>query len=135
MLPRLSGIDHVHVYVEDWARAEAWYGKVLGMRRVEALMQWAVPGGPLTLEDASGSVHLALFEDPGREPGTAIAFRADGEAFLRWVAHLEKCGLKLRIADHELAYSVYFRDPDDNMHEITTYDHELVRPRLAPRRD
>ena len=30
-------------------------------------------------------------------------------------------------ADHELAFSYYFQDPDGNHLELTTYDHETVR--------
>lgn len=131
MLPKLKGIDHVHVYVASREAAEKWYAEVLGFTRVKALESWAVPGGPLTLEDAGGNVHLALFERGDNDGGTAIAFGATGDEFLGWKAHLEAHGLALRVTDHKLAYSLYFYDPDDNMHEITTYDHEQVRESLA----
>ena len=36
-----------------------------------------------------------------------------------------------RIEDHALAFSLYFHDPDGNMHEITTYEHDAVRSGLA----
>jgi catechol-2,3-dioxygenase len=39
-------------------------------------------------------------------------------------------GLEVRVADHELAWSLYFQDPDGNTHEITSYDHEFVADRL-----
>lgn len=131
MTPKLKGFDHVHVYVRSWDDAEEWYGKILGFKRVEALMPWAVEGGPLTLEDPAGNVHLALFEREDRSGSTAIAFGATGEEFLAWKKHLEGYGLELRVTDHELAYSLYFNDPDQNMHEITTYEHDHVRQRLG----
>ncbi|NNC78251.1 MAG: VOC family protein [Woeseiaceae bacterium] len=134
MFPKMTGIDHIHVYVDDWNRAEKWYQDVLGFKRVEALMAWAVPGGPLTIESADGNVHLALFERDERPGGTAIAFGASADEFLAWKSHLEDKGLKLRVTDHELAYSLYFHDPDNNMHEITTYEHEMVRAELQQRR-
>ena len=130
MTPKLKGFDHIHVYVAEWVRAEEWYRDVLGFTRVEALMSWAVKGGPLTLEDPSGAVHLALFEREDHKGSTAIAFGATADQFLAWKQHLESKGLKLRITDHQLAYSLYFFDPDNNMHEITTYDHEPVRQAL-----
>ena len=127
MAPELKGFDHIHVYVADRARAEDWYAEVLGFRRVEALMSWAVKDGPLTLEDPEGTVHLALFERADPEGSSTVAFGASGEAFLAWKAHLEDKGLDLRIADHKLAYSLYFHDPDRNLYEITTYDYDKVR--------
>lgn len=130
MAPKINGIDHIHIPVGSWASAEKWYADVMSLRRVEALMPWAVSGGPLTLEDADGTFHLALFERPDERGTTAIAFKATAEDFLAWKRHLEGKGLKLRIADHDLAYSLYFHDPDQNMHEITTYEHELVRAQL-----
>ena len=127
MTPKLSGIDHVHVYVANWHDAEDWYQRVLGFTRVEKFMVWAVENGPLTLENPSGNIHLALFERDDHPDTSAIAFGASGEQFLAWRAHLEDHGLELRITDHKLAYSLYFSDPWGNLHEITTYEHEYVR--------
>jgi catechol 2,3-dioxygenase len=130
MVPVLKGIDHVHVYVRSWSEAEDWYRRVLGFSRMEELLVWAVDKGPLTLQNPEGSVHLALFEsDAG--PNSTIAFGATGEEFLAWKTHLEGCGLELRLADHTLAWSLYFHDPFGNYHEITTYDHALVAEQLG----
>lgn len=129
--PELKGFDHVHVYVSSRADAERWYGTVLGLRRVEALMQWAVEGGPLTLEDPAGQVHLAVFEREDPPRSTAIAFGATGKGFLAWKAHLERHSVELRVTDHALAYSLYFHDPDGNLYEITTYEHAYVRLRVG----
>jgi len=130
MTPKLSGIDHIHVYVANWADAEEWYQSVLGFKRVDKLMVWAVNNGPLTLENAEGNLHLALFERENRPDTSAVAFGASGEEFLAWKEHLEGHGLELRIADHDLAYSLYFQDPWGNLHEITTYEHEYVAGQL-----
>jgi len=130
MPPKLTGIDHIHINVAEWERAENWYQDVLGFRRLEELMAWAVDGGPLTLESSEGSVHLALFEREGHKGSSALALGSTGQEFIAWKAHLESKSLTLRIADHSLAFSLYFFDLDNNMHEITTYDHELVREEL-----
>ena len=106
MTPKLNGIDHIHVYVKNWDEAEDWYGNVLGLKRVEALESWAVKGGPLTLENPEGNVHLALFERNAHAGSSAIAFGASGKEFLAWKTHLEDKGLDLRIADHKMAFSI-----------------------------
>ncbi len=131
MTPRLIGIDHVHIYVGNWGEAEKWYQVVLGFTRVEALMMWAVKNGPLTIGDPEGNIHLALFERDDHPNTSALAFGASGEGFLAWKSHLESHDLELRIADHTLAYSLYFSDPWGNLHEITTYERDFVAQKLA----
>ncbi len=131
MTPRLRGIDHVHVYVASRQAAEVWYRDVLGFRRAEAFAAWAVEGGPLTLENPEGTVHVALFETRDGRGSSTIAFGAGGEQFLAWKEHLARAGLDPRLADHDLSFSLYFSDPDGNTHEITTYDHAHVAARLT----
>lgn len=131
MTPRLTGVDHLHVNVGSWDEAEEWYRSVLNFKRVDALMAWAVEGGPLTVENPEGTVHLALFESDSPERTNVIAFGATGEEFLSWKTHLESLGLKLRVTDHKLAYSLYFNDPWDNCHEITTYERDYVARKLT----
>ncbi len=131
MAPKLSGVDHLHVNVGSWSEAEDWYQSVLSFKRVDALMGWAVKNGPLTIENPEGTVHLALFESDSPKRTDVIAFGATGEEFLSWKTHLEKRGLNLRITDHKMAYSIYFSDPWQNCHEITTYERDYVAEKLA----
>jgi len=131
MTPKLNGIDHVHVYVANWGEAEDWYETVLGFKRVEALMAWAVKDGPLTLENPEGNIHLALFEKDSHPDTSVIAFGASGEEFMAWKAHLEGHDLELRLADHKLAYSMYFSDLWGNLYEITTNERDHVAEQLA----
>lgn len=131
MTPSLNGFDHIHVYVRDREAAAKWYAQVLDFTPVEKLMVWAVDGGPLTLADADERIHLALFEKADHSGSSAIAFQASGAAFLSWKTHLQAQGLEVRLADHQLAFSLYFDDLDNNLHEITTYDHGFVASRLA----
>jgi glutathione S-transferase len=121
--PPVERIDHVHVFVTDRARAEAWYARVLGFGRVAHLEAWAADGGPLTLADADGRVHLALFERPHQPCRSTVAIGLGGEAFARWRARLEAAlGTWVEPVDHGLSWSLYFSDPDGNPFEITTYD-------------
>lgn len=132
-MARLTGIDHVHIYVSDRAQAAAWFEDVLGFQVEESLRAWATDGGPLTIGDEAGNIHIALFERTERVPSTAVAFGTDAENFLTWKALLEDRGLLDQCSDHTLAWSLYFRDPDDNVYEITTYEHDLVAEALRDR--
>jgi catechol 2,3-dioxygenase-like lactoylglutathione lyase family enzyme len=124
MMPRLERIDHIHVYVSDRARAEAWYARVLGLARIPELEIWAADGGPLTLADPSHSIHLALFERPHSSNHATIAMAVAAEQFIAWRAHLTtELGNAMAVVDHDLAWSMYFADPDGNPFEITCYDY------------
>jgi catechol-2,3-dioxygenase len=126
MAPKISGIDHLHVYVSDRAEAEHWYASVLGFRRVEELLFWAADNGPLTMENPQHTVHLALFERKNHPGNSVIAFGVDGESFLEWKTYLQHQGLDLRISDHQIMYSMYFSDPYGNLHEITSADYKII---------
>lgn len=132
MIPSLTGIDHLHLYVTDRAAAADWYQRVLGFTVIEKLRRWSAgEGGPLMVEDPSGEVHLALFQRENLAPSSAIALGCGDSAFLDWKSHLEKQGLELRLADHGVSWSIYFSDPYGNSLEITTYEYAAVKDSLA----
>ena len=123
MVPPLLGVDHIHVFVQDRKAAEAWYGRVLGLARSPGLEFWADDGGPLTLQDAGDTVHIALFERPRQPNRATVALRVDAAGFARWREHLaDVAGLPVAFEDHQVAVSLYFSDPDGNPYEITTYE-------------
>lgn len=123
-LPPLLGVDHLHVHVRDRAAAEAWYARVLGLHRVPEWAHWARDGGPLTIADPGGRVHLALFERPPNPPNPAtLALRVDAAAFQAWDRHLRACLAQPPVhEDHGESVSMYFADPDGNPYEITCYE-------------
>ncbi|MBM2884186.1 VOC family protein [Chromobacterium phragmitis] len=132
MIPATQGIDHIHVYVRDRAAAEIWYGRALGLARLENLESWSRDGGPLTLADAAGRVKLALFEGVAIAPASTIALATDAAGFMAWRAHLRQAlGQPLEAVDHELSWSLYFKDPDGNGYEITSYDYAALSVMLA----
>ncbi|MBL8207670.1 MAG: VOC family protein [Blastocatellia bacterium] len=136
MPPTLQHIDHIHVHVADRNAAEAWYQSVLGFTRVEQLAFWAADGGPLTLADASGTIHLALFERPAQSRHATIALAVDAENFLAWREHLRGVpDLVIELEDHDVSWSLYFHDPDGNPYEITSYDYNLLVPQLRKTND
>ncbi len=127
MPPRLERIDHIHVFVADRDASERWYFDVLGFSRVPELAFWASDGGPLTLADASGSVHLALFERPPQLCRSTIALAATATEFMAWQTHLGTVlGQPVQAVDHQVSWSLYFADPDGNPYEITSYAHDAL---------
>lgn len=130
VMPRLERIDHVHVYADDRTEAEEWYRRVLGLERVPELAHWATADGPLFLGNAEGSVALALFEKSAQPTRATVAFRASGEEFLAWRAHLRACRVSFRLEDHELSWSLYSAGPDSAPFEITSYDYIWLKQHL-----
>lgn len=133
--PALLRLDHVHVHVSDRAAAERWYRDVLGLVRVPELEGWAVDGGPLTLGDAQGALHLALFVRPLGTNHATLAVAVDAAGFVAWKRHLERVlARELEVVDHELSWSLYFSDPDGNPFELTCYEHAALAAALATSR-
>lgn len=130
--PTLDDVDHLHVHVRDRAAAEAWYRDVLDLKRLDALAHWARDGGPLTIANAGGSIHLALFEQPPQAGNrSTIALSTSAGGFVAWRRRLAAAlGEAPRAVDHGQSWSLYFRDPDGNPYEITTYEHAAATAAL-----
>jgi catechol 2,3-dioxygenase-like lactoylglutathione lyase family enzyme len=104
----------------------------MGFRRVNDLEFWAADGGPLTIANKSGTIHLALFERPTERCRSTIALAADALQFTAWCAHLsESLARPIDPVDHQLSWSLYFTDPDGNPFEITSYDYAALAPKLT----
>jgi catechol 2,3-dioxygenase-like lactoylglutathione lyase family enzyme len=132
MKPEIEGVVETVLYVEELARAIAFYREVLGFepmagdgvrfqvfaagprqalllfKRGATLEPMPAPGGMIPPHDGHGPLHV----------GFAIA-ETDYE---RWRARLEARGVKI---ESEAKWerggrSLYFRDPDGNLAELIT---------------
>jgi len=129
--PPLQDVDHIHVFVNDRVAAEQWYDRVLGLRRVREYEFWATDGGPLTISNPTGTIHLALFERPAQKRHSTVALSVTARDLLAWKRHLQATlDQSIDVVDHELSMSLYFYDPDGNPYEITSYEHDAVRALL-----
>ena len=89
-------------------------------------------GGPLTVGNASGSIHLALFERPAEKCRFTIALGASAAELLAWQAHLTcVLGRPVAAVDHQLSWSLYFDDPDGNPFEITSHEYATLAVSLT----
>ena len=128
MRPEVETVDHVHIYVQDRRAAEQWYQRILGFERSREFEFWAADGGPLTIQNASGSVHLALFERSPEKNRATVAMRASAQQYVQWISHLRsELNGEVTVEDHTVSLSVYFKDPDGNPYEITTYEYEAAK--------
>lgn len=130
----ISALDHVHLYVADPEAAAAWYGRVLGLQVLPSSQR--LHGGKY-MATPRGQYCATIF--PGNPPSDGdhtTAFRVPGRLFIAFGEQLPhadvsgRSGTPLRAneaADHDLAFSYYFQDPDGNHLELTTYDHDPVR--------
>ena len=127
MPPELQAFDHIHVYVTNRAKAEAWYAEVLGLHRSKELEFWAADGGPLTIQNLRQRPHRAV-----RASGTALSLRYRYSCRCDRIQSLEGSPRKAPTwqcheQDHEASMSLYFRDVDGNPYELTTYEVSLLK--------
>jgi len=124
----IEGIDHVALAVADVERSANWYADVLGFER-HYEGRWN--GVPTFI--GKGTTAIALF--PARTPDAKtaaksahktgmlhLAFRANRKNFLAAQKELKRRGIQFTFEDHEISHSIYFRDLDNHLLEITTYE-------------
>lgn len=139
-------IDHVELFVPDRHEAARWYEAALGLKILREHEDWAAhPKGPLMISSDGGHTKLALFAGaPRGNRETAghhrVAFRTEGQKFLRFLDHLEQFPIfdeagqrvtRRKVVDHDKAFSIYFCDPYGHRYEVTTYDYDYTVTHLS----
>lgn len=123
MAVELVGIDHVAINVSDLQKSAAFYEHVFGFT---ILHTWTT-----TWMVGRGNVKLGLFYRPdAKSPPDLetvfvikhVAFLVDGDKFAAAQDALRLSGIPFDgPEDTGIAYSVFFRDPDNIQIELTTY--------------
>jgi catechol 2,3-dioxygenase-like lactoylglutathione lyase family enzyme len=121
----LQRLDHVSLNVSDRRRSIAWYRDVLGLeqRGEPRRDDWPVFMGEF---GACVALFQAQAEAPERTYASTglrhVAFMVGRDDLALAQDRLREHGVEFRFEDHGNAHSVYFRDPDGNVIELTTYD-------------
>ncbi len=123
----LDRLDHLVLTVRDIEATCRFYERVLGMRRE------SFEGGWLALHYGRQKINLHPYPSPVEivakdpRPGTAdLCFIAE-TPLEEVIAHLSACGVEVemgpvkRTGAEGLMTSVYFRDPDGNLIEVSNY--------------
>jgi len=124
----IDRIDHMVLTVADIDATCDFYGRVLGMRKV------VFAGGRVALSFGRQKINLHPAKRP-YDPRAKVALPGTGDLCLitntpvaEVVAHLKAEGVPIlqgpvpKTGATGPITSVYFRDPDDNLIEVSNYD-------------
>jgi len=129
MVPKLKSFDHAALMVRDLEISAQWYEKVLGLKRIQ-VEEW----GPYPLFMlAPNNTGLAIFPSKSGNPLKSdakiphFAFEVDKENFKAFQKHFKALNIHYDFQDHAIDHSIYFRDPDNYLIEITLHltDHPI----------
>ena len=122
---QLSFLDHVAIRVKDMDASAKWYERVLGLKPY-TFKEW----GPFPIFMLSGQFGVALFpvksENPlplGKKDFIKIdhfAFNVNRENFEHAKKRYQLLDLDFEIQDHHYFHSIYTKDLDGHIVELTT---------------
>src|SRR3977135_607959 len=141
MSVKVSAIDHLVINVSDVARSAEWYRKILGMEiRVFDPGQGKTPRTSLIFGNQKINVRprdadkvewfTADHETAGSDDLCFLTSSSPDEV----IAHLKACGVAIvegpvrKQGARGTLRSVYCRDPDGSLIEISSYEGEAQRP-------
>ena len=124
-----GGVDHLALICSDLEATIHFYTQALGMRLTKVMTNRDEPTSTHIFLDMGGGNQLAFFDFP--EKGTArtvrgvgsmhhVALKAAPEKFRAILAGLKEKNIHYSLHGTEQAGSVYVRDPDDILVEVTT---------------
>lgn len=124
-------LDHIALPVYDAAATYRFYSEVLQLQLVDALSGENWGGSPwLMMFFAAGPQLLALCALRNARPGPPDTLPQDVRHYafgvksrqeqLQWMARLSAHGVRYTEEDHGPQHSVYFKDPNGILLEVTT---------------
>ena len=126
---RTNGVDHLALISSDLDATIRFYTGVLKMRLTKVIANRDAPTSTHIFLDMGGGNQLAFFDFPEHGPAPAvrgvgamhhIALKAEPEQFQAVLRALEEQDIAHSLHGTAEAGSVYMRDPDNIMVEVTT---------------
>jgi catechol 2,3-dioxygenase-like lactoylglutathione lyase family enzyme len=124
-----GGVDHLALICADLDATIRFYVEVLGMRLTRIVENRDDPTSTHIFFDMGGGNQLAFFDFPEKGPAPTvrgvgsmhhIALKARPDQFRAIVAGLDQRGISYSLHGSLETGSVYVRDPDNILVEITT---------------
>jgi catechol 2,3-dioxygenase-like lactoylglutathione lyase family enzyme len=124
-----GGVDHLALICADLDATIRFYVDVLGMRLTRIVENRDDPTSTHIFFDMGGGNQLAFFDFPAKGPAPTvrgvgsmhhIALKARPDQFRAIVAGLDQRGISYSLHGSPETGSVYVRDPDNILVEITT---------------
>ncbi len=122
---KIGNLDHVAIRVKDIEAAANWYTKVLGLKRYQT-PEW----GPFPVFMLSGKTGIALFpanmNDTKSDSSSLnikidhFAFNVTKENFAKAKIKYDSLNLNYQFKDHIYFHSIYTKDLDGHIVELTT---------------
>jgi len=118
-------LDHVAIRVNDVETSVNWYEKTLGLRRMK-LTEW----GDFPIFMSCGKTGIAIFpanlnDDKNNLQSRNIgishfAFNLSHEDFYKAKKYFDESAVEFEFQDHFYFHSIYIKDPDGHIVELTT---------------
>ncbi len=126
-----EGVDHLALICSDLEATIAFYTGVLQMQLTNIVENRDEPTSTHIFLDMGGGNQLAFFDFPTHGPARTVrgvgsmhhvALKASREKYRAIVAHLNDSRIEFSQHGTDDAGSVYLRDPDNILIEVTTGD-------------
>ncbi|NKB57878.1 MAG: VOC family protein [Alphaproteobacteria bacterium] len=124
-----AGVDHLALICSDMDATVRFYTEVLDMRLAKVITNRDDPTSTHVFLDMGGGNMLAFFDFPEHGPAPAVrgvgamhhvALKAEAEKYRKIVQTLKARKIDHSIHGSEDVGSVYLRDPDNILVEVTT---------------
>jgi catechol 2,3-dioxygenase-like lactoylglutathione lyase family enzyme len=128
-LPQTAGVDHLALICSELERTISFYTEVLGMQLTRIVQNRDEPTSTHIFLDMGGGNQLAFFDFPEKGPARAVrgigsmhhvALKMPPEQMHAILSRLDERHISYSMHGTPAAGSIYVRDPDEILIELTT---------------